>query len=247
MFGGSHTTEYEEVGAVVLFFVICIPFVINEVYKIDVGYVTLWNAADALSFYSTILNGFFSVGILAITIYYNRKETERQIQAAFSQIKAPFFVIHSIRSESFSHSGCTENENSNPQEIKYSLSPYESARVTILLKNVGDGPAISFKYAAKPELQISVKDTPSVDQFPIYIQTNGLMELDCDFTNLLSSDVILNDFEPIQTEIELTYNNTFGVSYSQKIVLKCEKVPDFPRTVTLSVTAFSYQSIISDR
>ena len=233
------------IGAAVLFFAICIPFVINEVYKIDIGYVTLWNAADALSFYSTIVNGFFSVGILGITIYYNRKETERQIQAAFSQIKAPFFIIHSIRSESCSPSSRSENENS--KEIKCTLKYHELAGLTMLLKNIGDGPAISFKFAAKPELQVSVRNSPSPDQFPIYIQRNGLLELDCDFTKLLSSDAILNDFEPIQTEIELTYNNTFGVSYSQKIILKCEKPPNNPRGVTLSVGAFSYQSILSDR
>lgn len=80
------------VGIIALFLEIGIPVIINELYKIDSGYVTLWNAADVLAFYSVILSGLFSVGILAITIRYNRKETERQVQAAFSQSKAPCII-----------------------------------------------------------------------------------------------------------------------------------------------------------
>lgn len=58
------------IGITAFFLGIGIPVIINELYKIDSDYITLWTAADALAFYSVILSGLFSMGILVITIRY---------------------------------------------------------------------------------------------------------------------------------------------------------------------------------
>lgn len=39
----------------VIIFVIVVPIVINECYKANSGYMTIWGAADVLSYYGTIL------------------------------------------------------------------------------------------------------------------------------------------------------------------------------------------------
>lgn len=57
----------------VLLFVVAVPVAINESYKIG-GYITLWNAADVLGYYGTILGAVVSIGVLAVTIYYNRHQ-----------------------------------------------------------------------------------------------------------------------------------------------------------------------------
>lgn len=60
-----------------------VPITINECYKAG-GYITLWDAADVLGYYGIILGAVVSIGILAVTIYYNRcqlvQEAKRQSQ-----------------------------------------------------------------------------------------------------------------------------------------------------------------------
>ena len=51
----------------VLFFVVGVPVIINECYKVG-GYITLWNANDVLAYYGTILGATVSVVVLATTI-----------------------------------------------------------------------------------------------------------------------------------------------------------------------------------
>lgn len=38
-----------------VFFIVGIPILINESYKNGQGYITMWNAADVLSYYGNIL------------------------------------------------------------------------------------------------------------------------------------------------------------------------------------------------
>lgn len=57
----------------VLLLVVGVPIVINECYKAG-GYMTLWNAADALAYYGTILGAMVSVAVLAGTIRFTRKQ-----------------------------------------------------------------------------------------------------------------------------------------------------------------------------
>lgn len=56
--------------------VIGVPIAINEFYKLG-GYVTLWEAADVLSYYGSILGAFIAVGTLAVTILFTRKQIQR--------------------------------------------------------------------------------------------------------------------------------------------------------------------------
>ena len=57
----------------VLFFVVGVPVIINECYKVG-GYITLWNANDVLAYYGTILGATVSVVVLATTILFTRKQ-----------------------------------------------------------------------------------------------------------------------------------------------------------------------------
>lgn len=61
--------------AVILIF--GIPILINESYKHG-GYITMWGAADVLSYYGTILGSLIAVATLAITILFTRKQIQRE-------------------------------------------------------------------------------------------------------------------------------------------------------------------------
>lgn len=54
-----------------------IPILINECYKHG-GYVTMWGAADVLSYYGAILGASIAVGTLVVTIIFNQKQIKRE-------------------------------------------------------------------------------------------------------------------------------------------------------------------------
>lgn len=61
--------------AVILIF--GIPILINESYKHG-GYITMWGAADVLSYYGAVLGASIAVGTLAVTILFTRKQIQRE-------------------------------------------------------------------------------------------------------------------------------------------------------------------------
>lgn len=65
-------------GMGALFALVGVPILINESYKVGVGYITIWNAADVLSYYGTVVGAVIAVATIAITITFNRKQIQRE-------------------------------------------------------------------------------------------------------------------------------------------------------------------------
>lgn len=57
--------------------VIGIPVIINESYKVNSGYMTMWGAADALAYYGTILGSLVAVATVVVTILFTYKQIQR--------------------------------------------------------------------------------------------------------------------------------------------------------------------------
>ncbi len=55
-----------------------VPVIINELYKMDGGYITLWGAADVLAYYGILLGAFLTVLSLIITIHFTKKQIQRE-------------------------------------------------------------------------------------------------------------------------------------------------------------------------
>ena len=60
-----------------IFLIIGVPIIINECYKANLGYTTVWNGADALGYYGAILGSVIAVATLAITIIFTKKQIQR--------------------------------------------------------------------------------------------------------------------------------------------------------------------------
>ena len=60
-----------------IFLIIGVPIIINECYKANLGYSTVWNGADALGYYGAILGSVIAVATLAITIIFTKKQIQR--------------------------------------------------------------------------------------------------------------------------------------------------------------------------
>ena len=60
-----------------IFLIIGVPVIINECYKANWGYSTVWNGADALGYYGAILGSVIAVATLAVTIIFTKKQIQR--------------------------------------------------------------------------------------------------------------------------------------------------------------------------
>lgn len=60
-----------------IFLIVGIPIIINECYKANCGYITVWDGADVLGYYGTILGSIIAVATLAITIIFTKKQIQR--------------------------------------------------------------------------------------------------------------------------------------------------------------------------
>lgn len=61
-----------------LFLTVGIPVIINECYKKDCGYSTVWNGTDVLNYYGSILGSAIAVIALVITIIFTRRQIQRE-------------------------------------------------------------------------------------------------------------------------------------------------------------------------
>ena len=59
-------------------FVIGIPVLINECYKSNCGYITVWNAEDVLSYYGAVLGAFVAGAAIVVTIRFTQKQIQRE-------------------------------------------------------------------------------------------------------------------------------------------------------------------------
>ncbi len=84
---------------VLLFLIIGVPFIINESYKADKGYITLWGASEVLSYYGTILGAVATI----LTVIYTIKFTRKQIDYEYtiSQEKLKWEKVDNLLQEHF--------------------------------------------------------------------------------------------------------------------------------------------------
>ena len=62
-------------GAV--FLIVGIPVIINECYKANCGYITVWDGSDVLGYYGTILGSVIAVISIIVTIAFTKKQIQR--------------------------------------------------------------------------------------------------------------------------------------------------------------------------
>ena len=58
----------------VVFLIVGVPVIINELYKLNRGYLTVWDGSDVLSYYGTILGAMETIFALIGTIHFTRRQ-----------------------------------------------------------------------------------------------------------------------------------------------------------------------------
>lgn len=235
---------YVIIGSILclLLFILGIPILINELYKVNAGYITLWGAADVLSFYAVVLSGLITIVVLAITIHFNRKATERQINLARSQVNVPFFIIDKVYLDK-SQGDFVESQDglvwAKECEISRHKPMEDQDKIVIALRNIGEGVAIAPTYNIDFPIKLS-------DAIPKFIPKETVFALTYDLYGILLRKLgesnITQDFQPFETCLKLTYQNTLGVVFRQEITLQHTRTVN--RTaVELKINTISHQCI----
>ena len=60
-----------------IFLIAGFPIIINECYKVNCWYITVWDGADVLGYYGAILGSIIAVATLVITIVFTKKQIQR--------------------------------------------------------------------------------------------------------------------------------------------------------------------------
>lgn len=89
----KHKVVASIIGILILLF---IPIIINELYKIGRGYVTMWGAADVLSFYGSFLS-FLGTVILGIVAFWQNHKAHKLNEQLQKLQQAQFVSMVSIK------------------------------------------------------------------------------------------------------------------------------------------------------
>lgn len=83
---------------VAIFLIVGIPVIINECYKVNCGYITVWDGSDVLGYYGTILGSVIAVISIIVTIAFTKKQIQRDSflkneNEKWNKLKAIFLQI----------------------------------------------------------------------------------------------------------------------------------------------------------
>lgn len=70
-------TKWILIAVIALALIVGVPIIINECYKTNSEYMTMWGAADALAYYGTILGSLVAVATVVVTILFTYKQIQR--------------------------------------------------------------------------------------------------------------------------------------------------------------------------
>lgn len=187
--------KYGVMSISIIVLVFIVPIIINECYKLDRGYITVWDAADVLNYYGIILGVIVSVFLLAITIAYNRKQFiyEKTLQ----QQQEKWWSIESVVNQVF--------DDMHPLKFQKILSDSaESGRSELVIINLN---------LYESTLKISF------DKLKYSINENEEKYLH-DFLNEI--DTTMQELKEIKNEYVKFYLETMCESYAFQQVQKSE-------------------------
>lgn len=202
-----------------MFLVFGIPIIINEIYMKNSGYTTLWGANEVLSFYSVVLSGIISISVLVVTLYFSKKDTEKQIKYYMSQTKAPFFVISYI--EAKGRSFIRQKNGTWSQIFTYTkngiLTNSNDREIIIHLSNIGEGIALTPTYSINMFADTVIPTNIVNNKESIALFYDLQENLNDKYVNYHFKENLKNVI--FHTYINLNYKNMLGVNMLQTITV----------------------------
>lgn len=234
------------VGIILAFLLFGVPIIINESYKLNGSYITMWTAADVLSYYAVVLTGFIAVITLVTTLDSTKKDTDKKLSFYMSQVNTPFFIIDNVFQVSIipfnkDEQGVWRKTVKICDDWDEIIEEFNNIEITLL--NIGQGIALEFEYKADTLTGENIITNP-------FAKKDETITLVYDFeksikeklANLKLKNKSPRKQELYHTSIKLKYKNTMGVLFSQNIQI--EVVADFDNEIiNISISPASFQMI----
>lgn len=115
---------------ITIFFVVGVPIIINECYKENCGYITVWHGADVLGYYGTTMGSLATVITLVATIVFTRKQIQRDSylrieREKLSKLEKIFLEILDCINPIEMLKQVMDNGITNPDKAIYILQKYQ--------------------------------------------------------------------------------------------------------------------------
>lgn len=114
----------------VAFLIVGIPIAINEFYKADCGYITVWDGAVVLGYYGTILASIVTVISIFVTITFTKKQIQRDTflkneNEKWNRLRLIFLQIINNINPILVLKDIIDNGLSNPEKAAVVLQRYQ--------------------------------------------------------------------------------------------------------------------------
>ena len=207
----------------------CIPFVINWAYKQNRGYVTMWGAADTLSFYAEFLGAIGTIGLGLVAYMQNKKLHDSQKRLETKKLRIETYALFNFSNFSIKFKNTKNDDkrdvncietgfNGNVAFWKYdSLENMDRIRIQCNIKNIGLFPAVDIFIA--DEHGNKAKDSNTLSCASIN-ETNDKKYIINGGTGTIVFNVDIDELRKKKSiDYFLKYKNPFGYKYSQKIAI----------------------------
>jgi hypothetical protein len=228
--------------------VFLVPIIINELYKVGDGYITIWGASQVLAFYAVILSGIISITTVVVTVYCSKKGTDQQIRFYMSQTQIPFFTIIDVSQKNSKNYFRCDGQNRWIKEFNIHEAGKipEDGLIEITVKNIGDGLALT------PSYQIDMMASTIIPNN--IVENNEYILFSFDLLRNLNDKYIryhfVEGFETLSegnavylTRIYLKYKNMLGIDLQQEILVEI-KFDFATRQIILTVNELSPQKVL---
>lgn len=134
-------TKWILIAVIALALIVGVPIIINECYKTNSGYMTIWGAADALAYYGAIIA---SVGA-AVGIYVSIKYSHKQYRVDKRRGVLPYFAVNILGRKCIDpfdlgwyadENGIGENETPEKEALTYREFLYDKCFFILTSKKI---------------------------------------------------------------------------------------------------------------
>lgn len=209
-----------------IFLVIGVPIIINECYKANCGYVTVWEGSDVLGYYGTVLGSVIAVITLAVTITFTKKQLQRENflkseSEKWSKLKDVFLQILDNINPMKSFKDVFDNGFTNPSETINILQKYQ-----LSCKMANDQLIANISKTDEPKFQELISNIVVVaDDFVALVQKEINQYSDLRIWQNRDNITKMAEIEKVNSEISTNEEPTFNEKMLQKLkTISYEKI-----------------------
>ncbi len=209
-----------------IFLVIGVPIIINECYKANCGYVTVWEGSDVLGYYGTVLGSVIAVITLAVTITFTKKQIQRENflkseREKWSKLKDVFLQILDSINPMKSFKDVFDNGFTNPSEAINILQKYQ-----LSCKMANDQLIANISKTDEPKFQELISNIVVVaDDFVALVQKEINQYSDLRIWQNRDNITKMAEIEKVNSEISMNEEPTFNEKMLQKLkTISYEKI-----------------------